>query len=385
MSTSVSLHALEPGGPGLPAASAGGIFIAGLRRVLEARPELELTVRWSRPHEEPRDLRQLRRSLADAGRDALRLLRDPARYRLVAYPFAPLLDSTGQPPLPRLARRAYRLAALSPSRRRLVVVVKDLPLDRAEGRSAAGGPATRLAADRVRGLEAVLFGAAHRVVLPQGLTEVVADRYGVSADRLRGYRRHAYEGAMPLEGEPPLEFDSGSVNFFFSGGVDGQVAPGFREVLRSIRNAPQTRLHVCGPGRDSVRKWLGELDVPNVRHHGRLGVAEHDRLASRCDVGLILDPRENPYNHRVVTLQYSAYLANGLAVLSTDLRQVTECLKLDGAGLAMPLKELALETLRWATRPNLWAEAKEKARAAAADVRAGADHQAWIDELVRGV
>ncbi|NIQ53891.1 MAG: hypothetical protein GWN71_10870, partial [Gammaproteobacteria bacterium] len=68
------------------------------------------------------------------------------------------------------------------------------------------------------------------------------------------------------------------------------VAPNFREVLRSIRNAPGVRLHVCGPDGDAVDEWLRELDVPNARHYGRLPLPAHDWLARRCDIGLILYP-----------------------------------------------------------------------------------------------
>jgi len=155
-------------------------------------------------------------------------------------------------------------------------------------------------------------------------------------------------------------------------------------VLKSIRNAPASRLHVCGPGRDAVREWLDELDVPNVRHYGQLGPAEHDWLAQRCDVGLILHPSENPYEHLRPTLKYSAYLANGLAVLATDLRQVAENLREDGAGRAMPIRELEVELLRWATRPKLWTDAKARAIELAAEIRRGADLRPWIREIASG-
>jgi hypothetical protein len=165
--------------------------------------------------------------------------------------------------------------------------------------------------------------------------------------------------------------------------VDSHVASNFREVLRSIRSAPATRLHVCGPGREAVEEWLHELDVPNVRHHGQIGVAEHDWLAQRCDVGLILYPTDNPYNHLTPTMKYSAYLANGLAVLSTDLERVAENIHQDGVGLAMPIRELSVELMRWATKPSLWADAKARAEEQAVSVRSPEEMTSWIEEIAR--
>ncbi len=180
-----------------------------------------------------------------------------------------------------------------------------------------------------------------------------------------------------------IDFDGGTVNFFYSGPVDAQVATNFREILRSIRNAPGTMLHVCGPGREALREWLVELDVPNVTHYGQLGIADHDWLARRCDVGLILYPSDNPYNHTTPTLKYSAYLANGLAVLSTDLRCVADNVRADGVGQAMPIRELALELLRWATRPRLWSAAKTRAEAQAERIRSGTEIRECLEDLQR--
>lgn len=284
------------------------------------------------------------------------------------------------------ARRAYQAlrARCALTRQRLIVLVEHLPVEMARGRQMAGGPAARVDEKRVRAIESTLFLGAHRLIAPEGLAEAIREHHHVPAERLRTFRRNVYVTGKAVAEDPPIEFESGTVNYFYSGTVDPQVATNFREMLRAIRNAPDTRLHVCGPGRDAVREWLAELEVPNVRHHGQLGVAEHDWLAGRCDVGLILYPTDNPYNHLIPTMKYSAYLANGLAVLSTDLRRVAENIRADGVGQAMPIRELAMELLRWATRPNLWIPAKENAELKAALVRSGSEFTAWIEELARG-
>ena len=371
----------------MPASSATGVFIGGILRLLEEAEGLEVRTRWLRARPSGGGGR---REMIDGsrwmGREIARLLRDRSHYLIFIYPQLPLLAHVEDPALLAAARRVYQAlrARCRLTRQRIIVLVEHLPIEQARGREIAGGPAARIDEKRVRAIESTLFRGAYRLIAPEGLAEALASRYRVPARRLRTFRRNIYLTGVAAAQDPPLEFDSGTVNFFYSGSVDPHIAPNFREMLRAIRNAPDTRLHVCGPGRDAVREWLAELDVPNVRHHGRLGVAEHDWLAGRCDIGLILYPTDNPYYHLIPTMKYSAYLANGLAVLSTDLRRVAENIRADGVGQAMPIRELAMELLRWATRPNLWIAAKENAEARADVIRSGAELRPFIEELARG-
>lgn len=386
MSVRLSFYAFEPGAPGVPAASATGVFVRALLQLLEERaPALEVHVRWLRPAESPE---RGRAGAWAAGarwlaRELSRMLRDDSQYLVFIYPKVPVLAHVERPVMLRAARCAYQAlrAKTRITRQRIVVIVEDLPIEMTEGRAIAGGPVSPVDERHIRPIERSLFRAAHRLIVPSGLVTTIAAQHGVDSERFRPFRRNAYLPVRMPDEPPPMEFEPGTVNFFYSGSVDPHVATNFREILRSIRNAPQTRLHVCGPGRDAVQEWLNELDVPNVRHHGHLGLAEHDWLAQRCDVGLILYPVDNPYNHLTPTMKYSAYLANSLAVLSTDLRCVAENIRQDGVGEAMPIRELAIEIMRWATRPALWAEAKARAEAEALVIRSGKDMSLWIEEL----
>ncbi len=384
MNVTVSLFAPQPGAPGVPAGSRTGVLVSALLGLLRtAEPPIEVAEQWLEPAlREAGAFAGARR----AGDELRRLLRDRSRYLLLFYPQIPALTQALEAPIPPLAKRAYQTLGFRArlTRRRILVFVHELPLERAAGRAVADGRAGPPEPKAVRDIEATLFRAAHRLIVPAGFVEPIRDRYGIDSSRFLTFRRLPYAPESPLAGQPPHEFESGSVNFFYSGSVDEYVAPNFRAVLKSIRNAPTTRLHVCGPGRDAVREWLDELDAPNVRHYGQLGVAEHDWLARRCDVGLILHSSENPYDHLRPTLKYSAYLANGLAVLATDLRQVAENVREDGVGRAMPIRELEVELLRWATRPKLWRDAKARAAELAAEIRCGADLQTWIREIVAG-
>jgi hypothetical protein len=386
MSSSLTLFAPQPGAPGVPAGSRTGVLVGGLLNLLKAaEPPIEVGTEWlGPPPREESALAQTRRSVGE-----LRvLLRDRSRYSLLLYPQVPAVGREPDAEVSTLARRGYRaLRARSLlTRRRVIVFVHELPVDRTVGRAVADGRAAATDAKAIHAIERALFRAAHRLVVPTGFVQPIQQRCRIDNSRFRTFRRQPYlpEPSPILRGEPPIEFDAGSVNFFYSGTVDSHVAANFRTILKSIRNAPQTRLHVCGPGRDAVREWLDELDAPNVRHYGQLGIAEHDWLARRCDVGLILYPAEDPYAHLRPTLKYSAYLANGLAVLATDLRRVSENVREDGVGQAMPIRELEVELLRWATRPKLWKDAKARAEQLAGQIRTGADMQPWIEEIAAG-
>lgn len=386
VSVSVSVYAFEPGSPGAPTTSAAGVFTTGLVRVLRSSG-LKVRLRPMLAAEVPRPYSARGWAVAAGQRlgELGRLLGDGSRALVLVYPDLPGLTLADRSLTPAALPQAYRAlgAKARLTGQRIVVIVKDLPVEAAEGRATAGESEPGLDKDRLRALEGTLFRAAHLLVVPAGFLDTIVQAHAdLDASRLRTFRRHVYVPSLePDAPAPPIEFESGTVNFFYSGRVDSQVAGNFREILRSIRNAPATRLHICGPGRDALREWLAELDVPNVRHYGQLGPAQHDWLARRCDAGLILYSTDNPYNHLRPTLKYSAYLANGLAVLSTDLAHVAENIRRDGVGQHMPIKELSLELLRWATRPALWAQAKARASERAQEIQAGSDMQPWIREL----
>lgn len=385
MKRTVSFYAFQSGTPDIPVASATGVFVEGLVNLMRA-PDLPIDARILRlkPAElsSTGRLRTWRSAIRWLASEYNRLLRDSSDVLVFIYPKLPVLAHVAEPRMFSFAQQLYRLlrARARLTRQRIVVIVEDLPVEMAEGRAASGGPPAALDKKQFHGIERRLFRFAHRLVVPIGFEELIRERDGIPADRFRTFRRNIYVPADAPQ-KPPIEVESGVVNFFYSGAVDSHVAANFREVLRSIRNAPQARLHVCGPGREAVQEWLHELAVPNVTHHGQLGLAVHDWLARQCDIGLILYPTDNPYNHLTPTMKYSAYLANSLAVLSTDLRRVSENIRQDGVGQSMPIRELALEIMRWATRRQLWTEAKARAGEQAAAISSGVEMRGWIDEL----
>ncbi|UCC72988.1 MAG: hypothetical protein JSV86_22010 [Gemmatimonadota bacterium] len=389
MKTALSFYAFEPGAPGVPATSANGVYIAALVQLLGRNADrLDARVAWLRPAA-PRTTGRAAAGLAAlrwlAG-EFWRLLTDRSRYLLFLYPKIPVLAHLSQPTLLSLALLGYRLLRLKAklTGQRIVVIIADLPIEQAEGKQAAGGPPAELHAPQLRAIERSFLRAAHLIVTPLGYVDTIVELHGIEPDRFRTFRRNIYLPAVEVEDAFDVGFEAGDVNFFYSGAIDTTIAPNFRQVLRSIQNAPQARLHVCGPGREAMEKWLEELGITNARHYGQLNLAAHDWLAGRCDAGLILWPTDNPYCHLTPTSKYSAYLANGLAVLSTDLEAIAENIRNDGVGQAMPINELSLELLRWAARPSLFAGFKNRARQLADVVRGGNEMDGWIEEIAEG-
>ncbi len=368
------------------------MFVSGLVSVVRSL-ELEVRFRPLPPDDTPTSAVPSRSAWTrERIAELAGLLGDNSRIMLLIYPELPgvprplsLADARRSTTELRLARHTYNVlgAKRRLTRRPLIVLVNELPLEAAEGRAVAGDARPVSEDARLHALEGTLFRAARFLITPAGFVGAISSRHGLDASRFRTFRRHVYVPSLEPGAPPPqqIDFEPGAVNFFYSGAIDSRAAANFREILRAIRNAPQSRLHVCGPGRDEVRQWLAELDVPNVRHHGLLPPSAHDWLARRCDIGLILYSTDDPYQHLRPTLKYSAYLANGLAVLSTDLDRVAENIKRDGVGQAMPIRELSVEVLRWAMRRSLWAEAKARAAEQARHVQAGSEIRASIQEL----
>jgi hypothetical protein len=379
----LSFYAFEPGAPGVPAASATGVYVQALAALLDRYSDrIDVRLRWLRPVE-PAVRTTLRERLA-----ALRwmtgqfrqLLTDRSEYLVFLYPKVPVLAHINRPALLAMARHGYQALRLKASLtgQRIIVIMEDLPIEMAEGIAAAGGPPPDMPIAEVRVIERRLLRAAHIIVTPPGYRATILERHGTDPELFQTFQRNIY-----VPGELEIEFEPGEVNFLYSGAIDTTIASNFRKMLRSIQNAPQARLHVCGPGRDAVDTCFEELGVTNARHYGLLNFAAHDWLAGRCDAGLILWPTDNPYFHLTPTSKYSASVSNGLAVLSTDLTAVADNIRKDGVGRAMPINELSVELLRWAARPSLFAGFKERARQLAPVIRSGAEMDPWLDAIAQ--
>jgi len=374
-------------------ASATGVFLQSIIDALrQAPPSLQVETRWLDPAESTLGgFRGWISALRWVRRERKRILRDQADILFLVYPKLPIMAHSGHPVFLSLTERTLRsvLARHGTTGQRLVVLVEDLPLELAKAREAVGEPAADLDVDRIRAIESLLLANAHLLVVPSGFVEPLRLAHGIDEERVRTFRRNVYPAA---EAEPPdstgspeslPDVERDAVNFFYSGSVEPWLASDFKRVLEVLASVPEARLHVCGPGEEGVRAWASELGADNVAHYGVLDRGAHDWLARQCQIGLILYPAENPYFRITPTMKYTAYLANGLAVLSTDLAAVADNVRLDGVGRALPMEELILELDRWARDPGAWTGYKAKAEIEAEVVRSGEEMRGWIAELAR--
>ena len=393
MSVSLSFYALRARTSIMGEASATGVFLQSIIDALgHGPPSLQVELRWLDPADSTEGgVRGWISALRWVARERKRILSDKADILFLVYPKLPIMAHSGHPAFLRLAEWTLRsaLAKHRATGQRLVVLVEDLPLEMAVAREAVGEPPADLDANRIRGIERLLLANAHLLVVPSGFVEPLRIAHGLDEERVRTFRRNVYptdDGETPdptgsLESLPDVE--RGAVDFFYSGSVEPWLAPDFKRVMEALRSVPEARLHVCGPGEEEVREWASELGAANVRHYGILDRPAHDWLARQCQVGLILYPADNPYFRITPTMKYTAYLANGLAILSTDLGAVADNIRLDGVGRALPLDGLLTEIGRWAREPGEWAGFKAKAEVEAEVVRSGEEMRGWIEELAR--
>ncbi|MFG1690923.1 hypothetical protein ACGF5M_02005 [Gemmatimonadota bacterium] len=405
MSVSLSFYALRARTSVMGEASATGVFLQSIIDAFrQASTSLKVEIRWLDPAESTGGrVRGWISALRWVARERKRILRDQADILFLVYPKLPIMSHSGHPFFLSLTERTLRsvLARHGTTGQRLVVLVEDLPLEMAKAREAVGEPAADLDMDRIRAIESLLLTNAHLLVVPSGFVEPLRVAHGLDEERVRTFRRNVYpsdavgttngagvpnaagtiDSTRGLESLPDVE--RGAVDFFYSGSVEPWLASDFKRVVEVLASVPEARLHVCGPGEEEVRAWASEVGAANVTHYGILDRPTHDWLARQCQIGLILYPAENPYFRITPTMKYTAYLANGLAVLSTDLAAVADNVRLDGVGRALPMEELILELNRWARDPEAWAGYKAKAEVEAEVVRSGEEMRGWIAELAR--
>ncbi len=411
MTRSLSAYLLEAPTAGIPKGSGTHVFMEGLRLLLEGAPEgLEVRFRpleggaetgSQRPRGLPGRVRALARGLLGARREARRVLADKADILLFVYPKLPIQAHAGVGLFREAALQAHRALVERARERdqRLVYVIEDLPIEMACGLSGRAEAETGLDISRIRRTESLILRHAHRLIVPRGFVEILARHHQLPMDRVRTFRRNIYPSAPgPWEeergggGDPearaeapalPEGFISGPLNLFYSGSMSQWMAPTVQAVLEVLRGHPEVRWHLCGPNGELARRWIGEAGLDTATHYGLLPRPRHDALARECQIGLVLYSQGNPYASRTPTLKYSAYLAAGLAILSTDLREVSLNLGEDGAGEAVPATEIAPRLRAWLEDPGRWREYRTRARREGEIVRSGREMLPWLEELAK--
>ena len=122
------------------------------------------------------------------------------------------------------------------------------------------------------------------------------------------------------------------------------------------------------------------LGLDNVYYLGVLDYATHDTVARQCDVGLLL--YTFAYAHLVPTSKYSAYVANGLAILSTDMVTLSEIIEEDQVGIAVPIQEFSTQLEQWLRFPEQVEPYKERAKQLSQNFGQGSYMQEWFDKII---
>ena len=366
-------------------AGGGGtdIFCLSLQSFLEAQcGRADLMVVPISPAEPSVSNRWARR-----GRFLARLIRDyidwykvQADIHILVYPKLPVAAFTDMPLLLHATRWLWQCWSRRVHRRgqRIAVIVEDLP---AEQGFSVSVPEAAVAASPANRLEHVVFGAADLLVVPSGrMAEYIQHKHVLRAGKISIFSRNIYMPPATAQVPCPVSMGAG-VNVLYSGSLDQRMGPVFRQVLAIVGRYPAADLWVCGPGRDYVSAWISEARVPNAHHLGILDHAAHDALARCCDFGLLLYPRSF-YNDITPIMKYTAYAANGLAILGTDLATVKDNIDEDGIGRALSLSDLYGELECWLDQPSVFSQYKRQAEHLAPAFRRGVYMQEWFDGML---
>jgi glycosyltransferase involved in cell wall biosynthesis len=227
-------------------------------------------------------------------------------------------------------------------------------------------------------LEWVIFRSADRILHPsQPFSNHVAAKFDIPPERMDLYRREiympTYETETHLGRLPGLR----EVNLFYSGNLTLDfLVPNLKQAIDAIADLPQVALYICGSGGAWVEARCQARGQGNVHYLGLLSHSDHDAVARQCQVGLML--YAHSYADFKCTAKYPAYVANGLAVLSTDLFYLSQVIEEDGVGKALPMPQLVAELRRWAAQPELVEVYRRRARCLAPCYLNGVYMEEWF-------
>ena len=231
-------------------------------------------------------------------------------------------------------------------------------------------------------LEWVIFHSADHIIHPSpAFSGHVAAKFAIPAERMRLYRREIYMPSYTSEPRLGPLPDLRRVNVFYSGNLTLDfLVPNLRQVIEAIAGLPDACLYVCGSDGAWIEEWCHQRGQDNVHYLGLLSHADHDAAARQCQVGLML------YGHSYAdfkcTAKYPAYVANGLAVLSTDLHYLSQVIAEDGAGKALPMNELVAELARWVAQPELIEPYRSRAQTLSREYLRGTYMAEWFEPLM---
>jgi glycosyltransferase involved in cell wall biosynthesis len=330
-------------------------------------------------------------------RDLMRLLRPRSRWLIFDYPKIPFIGHSELPRIRFLALLAYALLIVKNrwTRQRIVVLIYDLPLEQqamtqpAPTRADLEATLRRMRDPRrlstsdwlLAQIERLLMRNAYRIAsLSPMMTEHLIRKHGLRREQFLPRGRNVFAPAyahMPTVVLPPTL----GLNVFYSGDLSQPTAiQNLTRLMQVFADFPESALYLCGRKGEWIIDEAGRRSLCNVKYLGALDPATHDAVAAQCDVGLIVYTAA--YFHLVLTAKYSAYVANGLAVLCSDLATLSQVIREDGVGESVPIQEMPVRLARWLREPEIVRPYQEQARRIAPRFSSGTFRQDWFEPLL---
>ncbi|MEE8251887.1 MAG: hypothetical protein V3R24_09120 [Gemmatimonadales bacterium] len=373
-----------------------GIYLTSLVNFLKAQRD-RVSIRFipcEPSHSEPRSLWEKSRALLGKGWADIRdLLAAGEETLLFHYPKMPIIGRSNYAKVLAFAALGYGLLAIKKTvtGQRAIVLIQDLPTEQRLIRPSSSVPdLTRFHNWRrlpksewaLTAVERLIFKLADVVVAPSSmLADHIARKHSLPASKIVLKRRDIY--APTYDSAPKaIEVDSADgPRVFYSGDLGlPSLKRNLKAIIHAFRQFPSAHFYVCGKRREWIGKEVEIAGLKNVHYLGLLDYATHDAVLKRCHIGLLL--YEHSYYDLMATAKYSAYVAKGLAVLSTDLVTLSEILREDRVGVASTIEELPTRLAHWLESPEELAPYRERARELSSNFVRGLYMQEWFDQAV---
>ena len=151
-------------------------------------------------------------------------------------------------------------------------------------------------------------------------------------------------------------------------------------MIQVFKKFPASHFYLCGKNGEWINGEMEASKQKNIHYLGVLDYTTHDAVARQCDVGLLL--YDHCYYDLAAPAKYSAYVANGLAVLSTDRVTLSNFVQEDQVGLALPLAELPAQLEQWLRFPQQVTPYQVQAQKLSQNFTQGTYMQEWFDKII---
>ena len=321
------------------------------------------------------------------------LLAPSEEILLFHYPKMPIIGRSFYTTVLLFAALGYGLLAMKKkvTGQRVVVLIQDLPTEQRLIQPSKSGPDLTQFYDWRQlpksewiftGVERLIFKLADVIIAPSTmLADHIVRKHSLPAAKIRLKRRDIY---TPVYESPAQQIElnhDGGPRVFYSGDLGlPALKKNLQQIMQAFQRFSSAHFYLCGKRGQWIHEEIKANGLQNIHYLGLLDYATHDAVLQRCDIGLLL--YQHSYYDLMATAKYSAYVANGLAVLSTDLVTLSEILREDQVALALPMEKLANQLVQWLSFPEQIAPYRERAKQLSTNFKQGLYMQEWFDQII---